>query len=427
MSLFKSSSLFTLGTLISRLSGLLRESIIAGVFGAGITLDAFLLANRIPNLLRELLAEGALGSSFTKVFTGLWEKSKDRALKLLAEALILSSLTGLVITILGIFFAPQFVQFFTLAAFYDPTKAKFIASSIGLTRVLFPFIAIMSVNAIISGALHHRGRFLLSAISPLALNLGYIGGALFLSQILDSMEWIAQYIAPQAITGLALGVLLGGLLQMLMQAFGIWRNYLSPGFKKGYFKGRLSLSSDIKKVLILMGPMVLASSSGQLNIFINTNFATSLESGTVSWLNLSFRILQFPIGLFAVAISTVLLPTLTRALQRNSGKFNQETTTKLCQAAEGVFWLMCFSFSYIAVNSRSIVGLLYQHGKFGDRAALETANLLYLYSFSLVGYGFIKVFSAIYYAIGPHELCYEDQPGTGCGQFYPKFFLGKLL
>jgi len=157
MSVFKSSLLFTSGTFISRLFGLIRESVLAGTYGAGTLLDAFLIANRIPNMLREMLAEGALGSSFTKVFSALSAKDPDKAKKLFAESLCFFALVSTLFCILGIFFAEQLVS--SMMLFSGPGKTEVYQQAVGLTQLLFPFIGLMTLSAIVSGTLHQKGRF----------------------------------------------------------------------------------------------------------------------------------------------------------------------------------------------------------------------------------------------------------------------------
>ena len=176
--LTKSSLLFAAGTFLSRVTGLLRDIIVTAFFGAGIMLDAFLIAFRIPNLFREMLAEGALANAFTKVFAELFESDPKRAKQFFADTLLLVTLVGMIISVTGILLAPSFVNLMTSFSEPDP---QLVENATHFTRILFPFLAIMMVGAIFAGALHQYGRFFSSAIAPIGFNMGYIFGATVLA------------------------------------------------------------------------------------------------------------------------------------------------------------------------------------------------------------------------------------------------------
>ncbi len=397
--MLKKSLYFALGTLLSRMFGLVRESVIAGVFGATRSLDAFFIAFRLPNLLRELLAEGALGSSFTKVFSELWEQDRQRAIRLLHDALWCFSLLAAVMILTGIIAAPWLVESLTMMA-DGGIRGPFYQQCVSLTRLMFPFIGFMMLGSIVSGVLHQSGRFFYSAISPILLNLGFLCGALLFAGFLDSYAplWVEQVFVDKKIAGLALGALLGGALQLSGQALGIWRRFLLP---YAAVPRHMPWSKDLAKVLRLMGPMMIAGSAAQVNILVNTNFATSLEAGAVTWLTFAFRLVQLPIGLFAVGIGAVALPSLTRAaVRRQESGTSSELATELLRSIEWMLWLILPCLGFLLLNSPQIIVLLYQHGAFDQSAAEATAVALYYYSFGLVGYGLIKVLNSYYYAIG---------------------------
>jgi putative peptidoglycan lipid II flippase len=390
---------FAVGTFGSRIFGLLRESVTAGIFGATRSFDAFLIAFRLPNLLRELLAEGALGSSFTKVFSELWETDRKRAIALLHDSLWCFTLLAAVLVLLGIISAPLLVDGLTLFQ-EGQERTIFQHQCVSLTRLMFPFIGFMILGSIVSGVLHQSGKFFYSAISPILLNVGFLLGALVFAAWVDRFapEWVEQIFVDKRITGLALGALLGGILQLGVQAAGVWRRYLGPYWQ---LPRKLPWSSDLGRVLRLMGPMVIAGSAGQVNVLVNTNFATSLQAGAVTWLTYSFRVLQLPIGLFAVGIGTVALPSLTRAaVQRARTQDSSLLAGELARSVEWMCWLMLPCMCFFLVNSPAIVQLLYQHGAFNETAAVATGQALYFYSFGLLGYGLIKVLTSYYYAVG---------------------------
>lgn len=403
MSLFKSSILFSSGTVISRLTGLLREVVIAWTFGAGILVDAFIIANRIPNLLRELLAEGALGSSFTTVFTKIKAKNPEKANLFFYQALFWFFVVSSSLALLGIVFAPQVVGLFTLIR-DDRANDRFIAQTIGLTRLLFPFLAFMTVGSLASGVLHYHGShskgkqgfFFLSGIAPVALNCGYILGALVFAKLLNSWGpiWIEGFFADKSITGLALGVLVGGFFHMFILLYSALKLE-----KYSYsFREIFHFSDSLKKTLVLMFPMVIAGGVGQINILLNSNFATSLQDGAVAWLNYAFRVLQLPIGVFVIAVSQVALPSLTSVISQGSG--SRDIADNLYKAISLVLWFIFPCFVFVVVNSEDIVRLLYQQGAFSSHDSSMTSKVLFYYSFSLFGYGCMKVLTTYYYATG---------------------------
>lgn len=397
MSLAKHSILFTLGTLLSRLTGLLRESILGGVFGASVLLDAFLVAFRIPNLFREMLAEGALGSSFTKVYSQVRQRSAEEAAKLLFQGVYFFFLVSLVLCSLGILFSPELVKAMTLKA-DSVFSSQFIYNGIGLTRILFPFLGIAMLGSIFMGALHEKGSFFTSAVTPVLFNLGYIVGALILADLFESwnFNWVREYFGEPKIVGLAVGVLIGGLAQLLAQIYAC-RQQLSA-FRLSFLR-YFPMSDDLRAVIKLMIPAAIAAGAGPINVFINTNFATSLGEGAVSWLSYGFRLLQLPIGLFGVAIGVAVLPTLSRAVAKADGAVVQPVVKHLGEALALVGLLMMICFSYLVVNAEDIIQLLFRHGAFTQDDSLNTSQALFAYSFGILGYGLIKVLSSFYYAV----------------------------
>lgn len=392
-SVVKKTFFFTLGTFISRILGLVRESVLAGVFGATSLLDAFLVANRIPNMLREMLAEGALGAAFTRRYALLKETSPEKAQSLIVSMLALVLGFVGILVCLGIVFAPSLLDLLTLFSPNHTENSVFYSNAVGLTKILFPFILIMALTSVVSGVLHQKERFFVSAVSPVALNLGYILGGLVLSKFFSEnfTRELAAFGVDGSLFGLAVGVLLGGIGQ------GLWQ--VSVVFKELLPRGKITLfNEDTKAVIYMMGPMILGASAGQINVFVNTNFATSLEEGAVSWLGMAFRILQLPIGLFGVAIAAVILPSLTKKIAE-TGSNNSESVGKEFQnAVELVVWLMMPFLVATVFASTDIISLLLQGGKFDGRAVSMTSAALSAYGLGVVGYGLIKVFTSYYYA-----------------------------
>ena len=391
MSVAKGSLLFSIGTFVSRLSGLLRESVIAAVFGATGLLDAFFVAHRIPNMLREMLAEGALGSSFTQRYTAIKAKDPARAKSLVWNMLGLTALVGALVVLLGIALAPWLVKGMTVHG--AALSSDWQRNATALTRVMFPFIAIMSVTSIISGVLAHAGKFFVSGVSPVALNGGYILGALGLSAL--SLKYIPEsfydFTGDPRLFGLAMGTVLGALGQFIWQASAAWKD-IRPRTKIQLW------NEDIKSVVAMMGPMIIGASAGQINVLVNTNFATSLQEGAVSWITLAFRVLQLPIGIFGVAVGTAVLPALTRKLAASHGQIQEEVSKELQNAIELVIWLMTPCMVFLITCSYPIIRLLLEGGKFNEMSVHQTSMALAAYSWGVVPYGLIKVFTAYFYA-----------------------------
>jgi putative peptidoglycan lipid II flippase len=394
MSVARSSLLFASGTLLSRIAGLIRDRIVLSYFGASDLMGGFIVAFRIPNMLREMLAEGALGSSFTKVYSGLCATDDKRAQALLVDAMVLMTTVAVIVTGLGVVCAPWIVRIMT----DNDASQLLLSTATGLTRLLFPFLGFMIIGAIAMGALHQFGRFFLTSVSPLAFNVFYILGAVWFAGAFERLQpaWMTEWFAAPGITGLAMGVLLGGLAQTLIQFVGIW-----PKLRIGLqgYRPRLPWSPDVKKVLTLMLPMVLAASAGQINVMVNTIFATGLQEGAVTWLYSSFRLLHFPIGMFSVAIGAAVLPALARTMAKAGGNIDRAASHEIQNAVELVLWFMVPCFVFMVLNAEAIVRCLYEGGRFTLRDSQETAAALSAYSWSLITYGLIKVLTSFYFAI----------------------------
>ncbi len=397
MSIARSSFLFSAGTLLSRVSGVLRESVNGAAFGASVYMDAFVVAFRIPNLLRDLLAEGALGSSFTKVYSSVSVEDPEAAEKLLIHTLQLVTLISLCVTALGMIFAPQLVDLMT-AAKTTAEADVFRSTTIGLTQLMFPFIGFAAFGAVVQGALYQRGGFFLAAVAPILFNLGSIVGALWIGNVANHIlpaSWVT-YFGNASIFGLAFGTLLGGAAQSGIQLCGIWRPLLKG---RSLWPKKFPWSPHVKKVFFLMTPMVIAASSGQINAMVNTNFATSLGAGAVTWLNFAFRLVQLPIGMFGVAVGAAVLPALSKSITEAGGRVDAKSSREAINALDLVCWLMIPCMVFMFGSALDITRLIYEAGRFsaGDTAA--TAAAIQAYSCGLLSYGLLKVLNSYYYAI----------------------------
>ncbi|MCX6125746.1 MAG: murein biosynthesis integral membrane protein MurJ [Proteobacteria bacterium] len=421
MSVARSSFIFGIGTFLSRISGVVRESVAGAVFGASIYMDAFIVAFRIPNLLRDLLAEGALGSSFTKVYSSICAGRKDSenglnggidsgsangsdrgansadAKQVLIQTLQLVTLISIVVCGLGILFAkPLVLLMMSSSAEGKPSDLLPIAT--GLTQILFPFIGFASLGAVIQGVLYQRGGFFLAGVAPIVFNVMSILGALWFGDlaVLILPESMIHYFGNAPILGFALGTLLGGAAQAAVQLLGIWRPLLSL---RDLLPTAFPWSRDVKKIFILMTPMVIAASSGQINMMVNTNFATSLGAGAVTWLNFAFRLLQLPIGMFGVAVGAAVLPALTKSITAAGGRVDAKASKEALNAMDLVVWLMIPCMMFMHGSASDITRVLFQAGRFSPADTAATAIAIQGYSLGLAGYGLIKVLNSYYYAI----------------------------
>jgi len=393
VALARSSFLFALGTIISRISGVIRDIAVAFLLGAGPLNDAYVVAQRIPNLLRDMLAEGALGSSFTKVYTAVRTEDQERAERLLFQMLYLGFLVMCGLILLGIWAAPWLVDLMSLGA---TTPPEFQKNASTMTRILFPSLGMTVLGAVAMGALYEKGRFFTNAVIPVLANVGIVIGGFCLGQVFEwfAPELVAEAGGPRAL-GLAWGNLLGFFMQMAAALWGVrqslrgrWRTLLP----------RWPWNLDIGGVLRLMAPAAIASSAGPINAIVNTNFATSVGPGAVSWLNYAFRLLQLPIGIFGVAVGISALPMLTRAVARAGQRADSEVSRQLQYALDLVTWLLGPCLVYTLVNHQEIIRLLFRVGRYTDADVAATGQALFAYSFGMLGYGWIKVLSSFYYA-----------------------------
>lgn len=384
------AGIVSLAVMASRVLGLVRDQVFAVFFGAGLHYDAFVTAFRIPNLLRDLLAEGALSSAFVTTFSQILEtkgaKEAARLSNRVATAMILVIGT---ISIAGWFGAPSIVYLLAPGFFDVPGKADL---TIQLTRIMIPFLLLVALAAQAMGILNAHHRFGIPAIASGFFNIGSIAGGLSLGFV------FGPFIGLSPIEGMAYGTLLGGFLQFAVQ----WPSLIRAGFS---YRPMLSLTDPgVRQILRLMGPAIIGVAAVQINVFVNSNFASSIidpatgavMNGPVSWLTYAFRFMQFPIGVFGVAIATVALPTLSsRAARKDIAGFRQTLTHSLAL----VFLLCVPSAMGLAVLGRPIVGLIFEHGRFTDLDTIQTANALAAYSIGLAGYAAVKVLSPAFYAL----------------------------
>lgn len=366
--------------MLSRLLGLARELIFAGFFGAGRGMDAFITAFRAPNLLRDLFAEGALSTAFVTVFSQQIAKDGDAsAWKLASKMMTLTTVFMSLVSLLGIVCAPQLIV--VLAPGFAPEKAEL---AIFLTKVMYPFILLVSLAALVMGMLNAKNLFTAPALASSFFNLGSIIGGVAFGWYID------PHFGERALTGLAFGTLLGGLLQLLVQL---------PSLSQAGFRLALDFrwcDPGVKKVLLLMLPAVIAASAVQINVMVNSIFASYLGDGPVSWLSYAFRLMQLPLGVFGVAIATVTLPLVSRIAALGDVIKFRSTLLKALQLA---LFLTLPSAVGLIILAQPIIALIYERGKFHTHDTIQTATALQFYALGLVSYSCIKVLSPAFYAL----------------------------
>jgi putative peptidoglycan lipid II flippase len=376
-SLLRSMMSFSAMTFISRLLGLVREQVIAAVFGASWMTDAFLVAFRIPNFMRRLFAEGSFSTAFVPVLTEVKEKRSHEELRDLI-ARTAGTLGGvlLVVTALGVFGADQLTAVFAPGALLEQ-PGKFRLTS-DLLRITFPFLMLVSLTALASGVLNSFHKFALPALTPVILNLCMIAGAL----------WLAPHLQIP-IASLAWAVLIAGILQLFFQLPSLRRLDLLAMPRWGW------KHPDVRRILRLMIPTLFGSSVAQVNLLLDTLIASFLITGSQSWLGYSDRLLEFPLGMFGVALGTVILPSLSRHHVNTdregfSRALDWGLRTTLLTSIPAMIGLVFLA--------KPIVATLFQHGRFLAHDVEMVGLSLAALSFGLPAFALVKVLAPAFYA-----------------------------
>jgi putative peptidoglycan lipid II flippase len=369
-------------TLLSRVLGLVREQVMASWFGAGLATDAFNVAFRIPNLLRDLFAEGAMSSAFVPTFTEVHEKRGEAEAWAFGRQLMVTLLAVLLaLCLVGYVAAPVLVRLFAPGFGSIPGKLDL---TVLLTRVMLPFLPAVALAAAAMGMLNARGVFGVPALAPTLLNLGMIVFGLALIPVCTAA-------GQPAILAMAIGVVIGGGLQFAVQLPSLHR----LGFRLRLERPRRH--AGVARVAQLMVPATVGLAATQLNLFVSTLIASLLQQGSVSWLWYAFRIMQLPIGVFGVALATVSLPALSRAAV---GGDMPALKTTLSATLRLVLLLTVPAAVWLAVMSRPVIALLYEHGRFHAGDTERTAAALVMYCIGLPAFAGVGVMSRTFYALG---------------------------
>lgn len=373
----------------SRVLGLLRDMVFAALFGGGWLMDAFNLAFRVPNLLRDLFAEGALSQAFVTTFSKKLKTDGDGAAWALANKMVtLAAVFMAGVALLGVFAAPWIVDLLTAfsrsgqtARSYDPEQ---IALMVTMVRIMYPFILLLSLSALVMGMLNAKNVFGMPALSSCFFNLGSMIGGAGIGWLLDP-SW-----GPRSMIGFSIGVVIGGLAQLCCQFPSLWRT----GYRfVADFQWR---DSGIAQILKLMGPAVIAASVTQVNVVVNSMFAYGVGEGAVSWLAYAFRLMLLPIGVFGVAVATVTLPSLSRAAVNG---ISADFKPTLAKGLRLVAFLVLPSTIGLAILASPVISLLFERGSFDAQDRVETAAALQAYGYGLLFYAWLKVLQPAFYAI----------------------------
>ncbi len=387
MSLFKSASTVSLWTLASRVTGLGRELLIASMFGASALTDAFNVAFRIPNLFRRLFAEGAFSQAFVPVLASTREKEGDEATQRLVGHVVTLLFWVLVLTcILGVVGAPWLV--WALASGLSQSAPGHEAA-VTMTRIMFPYIGFMSLVALAAGVLNTWRRFAVPAAAPVLLNVSMIGVAWWGRPWFEAMGWPAIYT-------LAAGVMLGGVLQLGVMWLALRRLGIRPWPALRPAAWRAAWQAEgCQRILALMAPALLGVGVAQVSLLINTQIASFLTPGSVSWLSYADRLMEFPTALLGVALGVVLMPQLAAAKtagdsERYSQMLDWGLRLVVMLALPSAVGLLCLS--------TPLVASLYHYGAFSDHDVRQTTLALMGYGVGLLGLVAIKVLAPGFYA-----------------------------
>lgn len=378
--IIKSASVVAAFTMASRILGLIRDMILARIFGTTIAMEAFVVAFRIPNLLRDLVGEGATNSAVVPVLSEyLVKQKKEQFWHLVGVLLNIFVVVFMAIVLIGMVFTPLIVKL--IAPGFGDNQEKLILT-IKLTRMMFPFIFFVGMAAYIMGVLNTLKHFTLPALGPCVLNA--------------CMIIFALYITPRtqpAIFAMAFAVLIGGALHLVIQVPMLYKN----GFRLGSaFK---LYHPAAKRIGALLMPRIAGSSIYQMNVLVNTMFASLsniVGSGAVAALYYANRMVQLPFGIFGIAMSTVCLPTMSHQAAAEETRHLKETTTF---ALKVVFATVVSSSIGLMVLAQPIIKTIFERGQFSPYATIVTSKAMFFYSFGLFSYGAVSVLSSCFYAL----------------------------
>ena len=379
--LARSAGIIGTATLASRLLGLIRDQVLAYLFGAGNAMDAFNVAYRIPNLMRDLFAEGAMSAAFVPTFTRhLTLRGKADAWRLgnqLVNALLI--ITGSLV-MLGIVFAEPLARL--LASSYADIPGK-LELTVFLTRIMLPFLTLVAIAAAVMGMLNSLNKFFAPALSPAMFNVGIIASAVLLVPLMPGL-------GLHPITAIAIGAIVGGIGQIVLQLPSLYR--------EGYrYRPEFNPSDPgLREILRLIGPGTIAGAAVQINLLVNMVLATGEGTGAVSWLSYAFRVMYLPIGIFGVSIATATLPAVSRHAAQDSTEGIRKT---ISNALRMMLVLNVPALVGLLVLAEPIVALIFERGSFLPSDTTSTTAALVFYAPGLIGYSAVRIAVPSFYAM----------------------------
>lgn len=365
-------------TMISRVFGLIRDVILARAFGAGAGFDVFIVVFRIPNFLRRLFAEGGFSQAFVPILAEYKEtRNKEQIQALLDQTVATLGLVLLAISVVGVLGASLLITLFAPGFVDDQGKFDLAASMLQIT---FPYILFISLTAFAGAILNTWRNFSVPAFTPVFLNLSLIACAL----------WLAPLFPPERqVVALAWGVLIAGVVQLLFQVPFLLKLGLMPRPRLG------GDPAGVRRVLILMLPTLFAASITQINLLIDTLIASFLQAGSISWLYYSDRLVEFPLGVFGVALATVILPNLSA----EHAKGSTETYGKILTWAIGLVFLIALPAAFgLAILAKPMLTTLFHYGDFNATDVSMAGRSLAAYAIGLPGFILVKVLASAFFS-----------------------------
>ena len=381
----------SIAVFLSRILGLVREQVFAALFGASNATDAYQIAFRIPNLLRDLFAEGAMSAALVPTFIQVQkEKGIDRGWQVATRVFVMLFLIVSALAVLGIFFAEPIVNFYASA--YRSVPGKF-ELTVRMTQIMMPFFPLVALAAGFMAILNACGKFFMPSFASAMFNAVSVFTGVILAHVFPKY-------GREPIEGMAYGVIAGGFVQALIQ----WPILLRQGYRPLWNRpDAISPLQDpaLRRMMLLMIPGTVGLAATQINILVNSVFATSVGAGAVSWLNYAFRLMQFPIGIFGVSLASATLPVFSRAW---SAQNYDEASRSLLKSVKRVFAINFPASAGLAFLGVPIISMIFQHGRFSQVDAYFTAQALSAYAVGLTAYSVVKVLVPICYAIGETRL-----------------------
>lgn len=365
----------------SRILGLVRDQVLAYYFGAGDAIDAFRVAFRVPNLVRDLFAEGAMSAAFVPTFTReLTLEGKPRAWRLANSVITALTLVTSVLVVLGIVFAEDLVRVFASSYAAVPGKLEL---TVYLARIMTPFLVLVALAAVLMGMLNSLGHFFIPALSPAMFNVATI-------VIVLGLVPFSSQLGIEPVVLVAVATLVGGLGQLLIQ----WQPLRREGYR---YRPALDLRDPaLGRLLLLMGPGTIGLAATQINILVNTRFASAEGTGAVAWLEYAFRVMYLPIGLFGVSIAAASTPALSRLAATND---RAQMRSTLASAIGLMLALNVPATLGLIVLAHPIIALIFERGEFTAADTAATASALQFYAVGLVGYSVVRIVSPAFYAL----------------------------